>query len=383
MKTISQSIRVLFTVAALCWSMQASAVAKEIVIGSIIPLSGPFATLGKPLAEGASACFDMVNANGGINGYQIRFELKDDQFDPQQTVAKTQELITTQSPIALLNTAGTRQNVALIESGILQRAHIALVGPRDGSATVREMKSPNHYFLIASVAAEADKMISVSAAIGRKRLVVVYTDSSSGREALKQIERAAAANGSTLVASYPVTPGAMNTIPAVAKKVAADDSVQLTLVYGMTPMVASFYKEVRALKPGMPVTAFSETSHAAIVDLLGPEASRGLMLAQVTYPTSSALGVMKEFRTAMDMQQIPEVRINNLHLEGFLAARVVVEALKKIRGAPTREALMEVLDQFNGKTNIGGLSYDFANGKREGSPFVQIGIIGPQGKLMN
>ena len=49
----------------------------------------------------------------------------------------------------------------------------------------------------------------VGAVIGRKRLVVVYTDSSSGREALKQIERAAAANGSTLVASYPVAPGAL------------------------------------------------------------------------------------------------------------------------------------------------------------------------------
>ena len=84
----------------------------------------------------------------------------------------------------------------------------------------------------------------------------------------------------------------------------------------------------------------------------------------------------------MDLEQIPEVRINNLHLEGFLAARVIVEALKKISGTPTRESMIAALDQIN-KTNIGGLNYDFSNGKREGSAFVQIGIIGPQGKLMN
>jgi len=84
----------------------------------------------------------------------------------------------------------------------------------------------------------------------------------------------------------------------------------------------------------------------------------------------------------MDLEQIPEMRINNLHLEGYLAARVVVEAIKRIHGPPSREGMIAALDQIN-KTNIGGLNFDFSNGKREGSAFVQIGIIGPQGKLMN
>lgn len=362
-------------------SMSASAAGKTIVIGSVLPLSGSHATLGKPLAEGASACFDMVNANGGVQGYQIHLELQDDQFDPKLTVSKTQELIATHAPIALLNTPGSLQNTALIESGVLKRANIALVGPRDGSAAVREMKSPNHYFMIAGIASEADKIINVSATIGRKRLVAVYADDGSGREALKQIERAAIVNGSTVVARYPVLAGTKS-IPEIARKIAADASIQQVLVYGVTPLVAEFYKEIKALRSALPVTAFSATSHAAIVDLLGAEGSRGLMLAQVTYPTSSALQVMKDFRAAMDLEQIPEVRINNLHLEGFLAARVIVEALKKISGTPTRESMIAALDQIN-KTNIGGLNYDFSNGKREGSAFVQIGIIGPQGKLMN
>ncbi len=381
MKPILKSARSLSALALLFWSLQASGATKEIVIGSVVPLSGPFATLGKPLAEGASACFDTINANGGINGYQIRFETKDDLFDPAQTVAKTQELIDAYSPIVLLNTAGSLQNMALIESGLLKKAGIALVGPRDGSPSLREGKHPNLYFLIAGVAAEADKMVNVSATIGRKRLIAVYSDDGTGREALKQIERAASANGSTVAARYPIPPGS-NIIPEVAKKIAADNSVQQVLVYGVTPLVAELYKAIRTLRPAMPVTAFSETSHAAIVDLLGADASRGLMLSQVTYPTSSALQVMKDFRAAMDLEQIPEIRINNLHLEGYLAARLVVEALKKIRGAPTREAMNAALDHLN-KVNIGGLTYDFSNGKREGSAFVQIGIIGPQGKLMN
>ena len=116
MNAIFQSSRALFLVLAFFFfSMQACAAGKEIVVGSVVPLSGPLATLGKPLAEGASACFDMVNANGGVNGYQIRFETRDDLFDPKATVAKTQEIISAYNPIAMLNSAGSLQNIALIQ----------------------------------------------------------------------------------------------------------------------------------------------------------------------------------------------------------------------------------------------------------------------------
>lgn len=379
MKMITKAMLIASTLS--CLSMPASGAPKEIFIGSVVPMSGPLAAIGKPLSEGASACFDMINANGGLNGYQIRFEQKDDQSDPKLTVAKAQELLAAYPLVVMINTAGSLPNVALIESGVLRRANIALVGPRDGSSAVREMKSPYHYFLIAGVGVEADNIIKVSATIGRKRLVAVYSDDGSGREALKQIERAAAENGSTLVAHYPVPAGG-KALPEIAKKIAGDNSIHQVLVYGVTPLVAELYKELKSLRPALPVTSFSTTSHAAIVDLLGPEASRGLMLTQVTYPPSSTLQVMKDFRSAMDMLQIPEVRQNSLHLEGFLAARVVVEALKKINGAPSREGVIAALNQVN-RTHIGDLGFDFTNGKREGSSFVQIGIIGAQGKLVN
>jgi len=379
MNMITRSMLIASTLLSL--SIPATGAPKEIFIGSVVPMSGSLAAIGKPLSEGASACFDMINSNGGLNGYQIRFEQKDDQSDPKLTVAKTQELLAAYPLVAMINTAGSLPNAALIESGVLKRANIALVGPRDGSSSVREMKGPNHYFLIAGVGAEADKIIKVSATIGRKRLIAVYSDDGSGREAFKQIERAAAENGATLVANYPVLAGG-KTIPEIAKKIAEDNSIHQVLVYAVTPVVAQLYKEIKTLRPALPVTSFSTTSHAAIVDLLGPEASRGLMLTQVTYPPSSALQVMKDFRTAMDMLQIPEIRQNSLHLEGFLAARVVVEALKKAQGAPSREGVIAALNQIN-KTHIGDLGFDFTNGKREGSSFVQIGIIGAQGKLVN
>lgn len=387
MNAILQSIRFVILVSALSsFSLQAYGAGKDVIIGVVVPLSGPLSTLGSPLLEGASACINLVNSKSeknanGLNGMSLRFEKADDKFDPKLTVSETKKLIATYSPVAMINTAGSLQNIALVESGVLQKANMALVGPRDGSAALRALKSPNLYFLIASVAAEADKMVHVSATIGRKNIAVVYTDDADGRDALKEVERAVKVDGSTVVGRYPV-PLDSSGIPEIAGKIAADNKIQLVLVYGVTPVVAQLYKAVRKLKSGMPVNAFSTTAVSAIVDTLGPEDSRGLMMTQVTPPTASALEVMKEFRDAMDLEMIPAMKITNLHLEGFLAARVVVEALRRIRGTPTSESVLAALDQIH-KANIGGLNYDFSNGKREGSAFVQIGIIGPQGKLMN
>jgi ABC-type branched-subunit amino acid transport system substrate-binding protein len=358
----------------------ASKGAREIVFGAVLPLTGPFSTLGRPLAEGASAYFDMLNANGGFNGHQIRFELMDDTFDPKLTVAKTEELIAKYSPVALLNIAGSAQNAALIQSGVLKRARIAVIGARDGSAAVRELKSPNHFFLIAGISAEADKIVNVSTTIGRKRLGVIYTDDASGLEALHQMERAAKSHGATVVQQIAIPDG--GPIDDAARRLAADKSLQQVVIFGVTPVVANFYKTMKSLGAMVPVTTFSTASHAGIVDLLGPEMSRGLMVSQVTYPLSNTIPVMKEFRAAMDMEQIPELRISSLHLEGYLAARVAVEALKRIPDKPTSEGMMSALEAL-GKTNIGGVSYDFSNGRREGSSFVQIGIISSQGKLVN
>src|SRR6201999_75610 len=57
----------------------------EIKIGNIMPYSGPasaYATIGKTEA----AYFNMLNAQGGINGRKINFISYDDGYSPPKTV---------------------------------------------------------------------------------------------------------------------------------------------------------------------------------------------------------------------------------------------------------------------------------------------------------
>jgi ABC-type branched-subunit amino acid transport system substrate-binding protein len=57
---------------------------KTITLGIISPFSGPVADpVGKPLARGVEVFFKSINAQGGIDGFQVNLVEKDSQYNPQ------------------------------------------------------------------------------------------------------------------------------------------------------------------------------------------------------------------------------------------------------------------------------------------------------------
>ncbi len=60
---------------------------KTISLGVLTPLSGPVAApIGIPLTKGMETYFKSVNANGGIDGFQIKLIEKDSKYDPTTEV---------------------------------------------------------------------------------------------------------------------------------------------------------------------------------------------------------------------------------------------------------------------------------------------------------
>ncbi|PJC71514.1 MAG: ABC transporter substrate-binding protein, partial [Syntrophobacterales bacterium CG_4_8_14_3_um_filter_58_8] len=58
----------------------------EIRIGQWGPQTGPAAPWGS-VARGSKLLFDVVNEEGGINGRKIKYFIRDDMYNPAQTVA--------------------------------------------------------------------------------------------------------------------------------------------------------------------------------------------------------------------------------------------------------------------------------------------------------
>jgi branched-chain amino acid transport system substrate-binding protein len=54
----------------------------QILLGGTAAISGPEGAYYAPVAAGASAYFDYVNAHGGVFGRKISYKVIDDAYDP-------------------------------------------------------------------------------------------------------------------------------------------------------------------------------------------------------------------------------------------------------------------------------------------------------------
>jgi ABC-type branched-subunit amino acid transport system substrate-binding protein len=84
----------------------------EIKIGNTMPYSGPASAWGT-FGRSASAYFDKVNAEGGVNGRKLVFISLDDGYSPPRTVEMTRRLVEQDRVLLLFWQLGTATNTAI------------------------------------------------------------------------------------------------------------------------------------------------------------------------------------------------------------------------------------------------------------------------------
>jgi branched-chain amino acid transport system substrate-binding protein len=120
-----------------------------------------------------------------------------------------------------------------------------------------------------------------------------------------------------------------------------------------------------------------------IVKLIGPEFARGIGIAQVMpNPNSIAVPVVKEYQAAIKKYAPAGTEYSYTSLEEFIAAKVLVEAIRRAGPAPSSH---KVLTALAGMTayDPGGLRLHFSDTNRVGSTFVELTIINRYGQLMH
>jgi len=78
----------------------------EIKIGQTMPYSGPASAYGT-VGRLESAYFEMVNAQGGVNGRKITLISLDDSYSPPKTVEQTRRLVEQDEVLAIVGQLGT------------------------------------------------------------------------------------------------------------------------------------------------------------------------------------------------------------------------------------------------------------------------------------
>src|SRR6516162_6440522 len=84
----------------------------EIKIGNTGPYSGPAANA-SPIPLSMKAYFEMINAQGGVNGREITWISYDDSYSPPKTVEMTRKLLEEDQVLFTSGSVGTPTNTAI------------------------------------------------------------------------------------------------------------------------------------------------------------------------------------------------------------------------------------------------------------------------------
>ena len=356
-----------------------AAAQETITIGQVAPLSGVLASTGHQMVLGGKVYFDAVNDAGGVHGAKIRTLVMDDGYKVDETLRLTKELVARPEVLALFGFAGTANIGKLLEDKVLAEAGIALVAPYTGGELLRKPFNPWIFHVRAGYADETEHMIKQLNTQGLTRVAVLYQNDAFGTAGLAGVESALQRRGRKLVASAGYERNTTDVDAAV--KVIRGASPQAVIMVAVNKPAAAFAKQYRAAGGGGQLFNISVVDPAELVKLGGIENVRGLGISQVVpYPYQQTMPVVREFHEAM-RKYAPKEEVNYTNFEEYLGAKVLVEALRRAGPKPTRAKVMSALESINNH-NLGGVRISYGPKERVGSRFVEVTVIGSQGKLL-
>jgi branched-chain amino acid transport system substrate-binding protein len=346
----------------------------RISIGQTVALTGPFGDLGSELVRGAEACFRSTNASGGIHGRKLELVSKDDEYKVARAVENAKAFVESGSVFCLFSSFGTPTNEALLP--LLEKAGVPLFAPYSGALSLRASTLKGVVNIRASYPDEAEHLVRHLHTTGIRNIAVVYQNNSFGREILQGAIESMEKRGLKASWTASIEPDASNAEDVAKKAIAAKPEALLLAIAGKSTIAV--IKTVNAARSGIQLYALSVLATAANLRALEGY-GRGVVVTQVVPFPSSTLPIARSYREAM--RSAGNADLNHLSFEGFLNARVLVEALRQAGRNVTRQSFLAAVGAMK-QLDLGGLSLSFGNGAASASRFVELTMIDSSGRLI-
>ncbi|MBP0597688.1 ABC transporter substrate-binding protein [Herbaspirillum sp. LeCh32-8] len=350
----------------------------QILLGQSAALSGPSGELGKLFLEGARSYFDKINAQGGVHGRKIRLLSLDDQYEPDKTVVNTLQLIHQEKVFALFGYVGTATVAAAMP--LIEGAGVPLFAPMSGARFLREPFNALVFNVRASYARETDYLLRQLQGNGHRNIAVFYQNDEFGKSTLELLRGRVDRYGLKLVGAVAVERNSEDARTA-AKALLAMGPEVVILVASYPSAAALITRMRRAGYYG----GFSNYSFVGSQSLSArlKHGGAGIVVTQVVpFPWKPHLPIVYEYQKAFG--QAEGGQYSFVGLEGFIAARALVEGLRRAGRQLTREGLQRALETINpANYDGGGFPLRFSPGNHNGSDFVDLTAIGQDGRFIN
>lgn len=341
----------------------------DLLIGQTVGMTGMVAAAVSETITGVNLLIDHVNASGGVHGERIQILRMDDGVDPKRAAENARVLIEEKNALALFFSRGTPTSEAILP--LLAKHGIALIAPSTGAMSLHKPVNKYVFNVRSSYQREAEKAVQHMHTIGLQRVAVVYQNDSFGKDALE-----GALTGFSKAGVRPVvTIASDRTSPDYSKIVLSlvDANVQAVLWAGSGTLVVDGVKALRAAGSAAQVLTLSTNASMGFVKQLGNN-SNGVIVSQV-FPSERAAAhpLVAEALKLARAQNIPE--LSPSVLEGFAAAKVLVEGLRRAGPKPTRAKVIAAMESIQNLDLGGGLAVSYSPNDHTGIEFTELSII--------
>jgi branched-chain amino acid transport system substrate-binding protein len=362
-------------VLALSGSSALFAQSADIVIGQSAPLTGGNADFGKDIRAGAMAYFKQINDEGGISGRQLKLVTLDDKNDAKVAGENAKKLIEDERAVALFGFASA--TLSLPAMPIVAEKRVPFFAPFTGADTIRK-QNDYVYTIRVSYTEEIDKLVNFWGSLGATRIAVLHYDDLVGKQNFESVA-GALRKFSKSPASIAIKRNAELSDDTVNQVIAADP--QMVLVTTLSAPAAKLVSALHAKNKPFPVTSLSFVGVSQLTKLLGAQSAGITVALTVPAPRNTNIAVVKECTEAWKVAGHTE-SMSVTSLEACIAAKVLVEGIKRAGKTPTRESLQNALSALT-RVDVGGFEVVFKPAYRHGGKFVDIAVIRTNGELRN
>ena len=346
---------------------------REIRFGIAAPFSGSSKELGRQMKLGIDTAFNRVNDAGGIEGRMLKLIAADDGFEPTRTADAMKQLYEKDQVFGMIGNVGTATAAVALPYALDRR--MLFFGAFTGANVIRHDPPDRYVFNYrASYAEETDAAVRYFVKMRRipPRQIAVFAQQDAGGDAgfagvAKSFRSLGASDSGILRLNYQ-----RNTVDvddAVNQLKAQRVPIKAVVMISAYRPAAKFIEKTRDLFPGMLYSNISFVGSTVLADelmLLGPRYAAGAIVTQVVPAVSGYSSIVLEYKNAL-AKYFPGEAADYVSLEGYVAANVLIEALKRTGPQLDTEKLIDVLENMRDLDLGLGASLGFGRAEHQAS----------------
>ncbi|MDB5874173.1 MAG: hypothetical protein JWQ07_3615, partial [Ramlibacter sp.] len=275
---------------------------------------------------------------------------------------------------ALFNIMGTPNSAAVLP--LADKAGVPFFSPFTGAELTRAPALPGVFNVRASYRDEAEKIVQHLTTVGIRRVSVVYQANAFGKDGLAGVEAAMDRRGMKPYSVASILTDASDTDKAV--HALHDTRPEAIIMITAGKPTFEFIKTYNKVRRGMQFYTLSVMGAQANIKALGSDGIGVVVTSVVPFPWSQAHPLVKEYQAAM--QKIGLRDYSFVSFESYINSRVLGEAIRRAGRDLTRARLVAAAESMK-QVSFGGFDVSFGKDSRQGSRYVDLTIIGPNGKF--